>query len=56
MSTVVTGYKKSKDLLLKGAPDRIIKKCTKFHSFDGVKSMSDAEKFKLLDQVNALAS
>lgn len=37
MSTVVTGYKEAKDLLLKGAPDRIIKKCTKFMSFEGTK-------------------
>lgn len=28
MSTIVTGYKNDKDTLLKGAPDRIIKKCT----------------------------
>lgn len=28
MSTVVTGYKNNVDLLIKGAPDRIIKKCS----------------------------
>jgi magnesium-transporting ATPase (P-type) len=30
MSTVVTGYRNEKDLLLKGAPDRILDKCKKF--------------------------
>ena len=30
MSTVVSGYKNDKDLLLKGAPDRVIDKCTSF--------------------------
>jgi len=55
MSTVVTGYKESKDLLLKGAPDRIIKKCTKFDSFEGVKSLSESDREVLLQQVNVLA-
>ena len=49
MSTIVSGYKESKDLLLKGAPDRIIKKCTKYDSFDGVKAMSESEKTTLLE-------
>jgi len=37
MSTIVTGYKEEKDLLLKGAPDRVINKCSQYQSFDGVK-------------------
>lgn len=55
MSTIVTGYKESKDLLLKGAPDRIIRKCTKYDSLDGVKSMTEQEKTALLEQVSTLA-
>jgi magnesium-transporting ATPase (P-type) len=27
MSTIITGYRNEKDLLLKGAPDRILAKC-----------------------------
>jgi magnesium-transporting ATPase (P-type) len=34
MSTVVKGYRHDKDLLLKGAPDRILAKCTKFMTLD----------------------
>jgi len=30
MSTVVTGYKNVRDLLLKGAPDRILNKCSSY--------------------------
>ena len=30
MSTIVSGYKNHKDLLLKGAPDRIIDKCVNY--------------------------
>jgi hypothetical protein len=35
MSTVVTGYRSEKDLLLKGAPDRILNKCTTFMTLNG---------------------
>ena len=35
MSTVVTGYKNGKDLLLKGAPDRIMDKCTSYMGLGG---------------------
>lgn len=35
MSTIVTGYKNEKDTLLKGAPDRVIEKCTKYMSLNG---------------------
>jgi Ca2+-transporting ATPase len=48
MSTVVTGYKEAKDLLLKGAPDRIINKCTQYMSFDGTKKMSESDRDVLL--------
>jgi magnesium-transporting ATPase (P-type) len=30
MSTIVTGYRNEKDLLLKGAPDRILNKCNSY--------------------------
>lgn len=32
MSTVVSGYRNSKDILIKGAPDRVIEKCSAFFS------------------------
>jgi magnesium-transporting ATPase (P-type) len=46
MSTIVTGYQNQRDLLLKGAPDRVLAKCTHYrrlvsggdtpsHSFTG---------------------
>jgi magnesium-transporting ATPase (P-type) len=34
MSTVISGYRNEKDLLLKGAPDRILNKCTRFMTLD----------------------
>jgi len=34
MSTLVSGYKNTKDLLLKGAPDRIIDKCISYSGTD----------------------
>ena len=35
MSTIVSGYKNSSDILLKGAPDRILKKCTGYYMLNG---------------------
>jgi magnesium-transporting ATPase (P-type) len=35
MSTIVSGYKSNVDMLIKGAPDRIIKKCSQFYSYTG---------------------
>lgn len=35
MSTIVSGYRTNKDLLLKGAPDRILNKCTSFMALNG---------------------
>jgi magnesium-transporting ATPase (P-type) len=43
MSTVVSGYKNDKDILLKGAPERIVQKCVKYMSFEGEKQMSKTE-------------
>jgi Ca2+ transporting ATPase len=34
MSTVVSNYKNSKDILIKGAPDMVLEKCTSFISLD----------------------
>lgn len=57
MSVVVTGYKNSKDLLLKGAPDRIIEKCTMFMSADGTQSvMTNQIKDSLMRQLAELSS
>jgi magnesium-transporting ATPase (P-type) len=36
MSTIITGYRNDKDLLLKGAPDRILAKCTGFMTLNGL--------------------
>lgn len=55
MSTVVTGYKNNVDLLIKGAPDRIIKKCSEYQSFDGTKSFTESDKEVLLYQISMLA-
>ena len=43
MSTIVSGYKNEKDILLKGAPDRVVQKCIKYMSFDGEKQMQKSE-------------
>jgi magnesium-transporting ATPase (P-type) len=34
MSSVISGYKNDKDMLLKGAPDRIIEKCSSYMKLD----------------------
>lgn len=52
MSTVVTGYKNNVDLLIKGAPDRIIKKCSQYQSFNGTQSFSESDKEVLLYQIS----
>ena len=59
MSSVVTNYKNSKDILLKGAPDRIIEKCTGFYSIthpDTPAELSQSTKQKILDNVAKLSS
>jgi magnesium-transporting ATPase (P-type) len=35
MSTIISGYKNSSDILLKGAPDRILKKCSSYFMLNG---------------------
>jgi len=55
MSTVVSGYKGDKDLLLKGAPDRVIKKCNKFMGLNGAQALSAQDKELLNEQVSQLA-
>ena len=55
MSTIVSGYKEKVDMLIKGAPDRIVKKCSKFQSYAGTKTLTDADKDALLKQINELA-
>lgn len=51
MSTVVSGYKNEKDMLLKGAPDRVLQKCKNFMSFDGVQTMTDGDRKAIEHQV-----
>ena len=57
MSTVVTGYKNEKDTLLKGAPDRIIEKCTNYMSLSGgTKAMSATDREQIMKNVSALSA
>jgi len=61
MSTVVTGYRNEKDLLLKGAPDRILDKCTNFMSISGAgpehsKPLTSAIRNKISEQIRDLSS
>lgn len=45
MSTIVTGYKNAKDTLLKGAPDRIVLKCSNYMTLSGgTKPMSESDR------------
>lgn len=41
MSTIVEGYNNKRDILLKGAPDRILAKCTQYMRLteDGAKGV-----------------
>lgn len=55
MSTVVSGYKQKVDMLIKGAPDRIIKKCSNYYSYTGTQALSDSDKDALLKQISELA-
>ena len=57
MSTVVTGYKNEKDLLLKGAPDRIIDQCVSFlASNNQVQAMTADVKSKINKEVALLSA
>jgi Ca2+-transporting ATPase len=56
MSTVVSGYKNQKDLLLKGAPDRVLQKCKSFMSFDGEQNMTDGDRKAIEHQVENMQS
>ena len=58
MSTIISGYKNKSDILLKGAPDRILKKCSSYYMFgglDGPTSLNDSQRDQILDQVSTLA-
>lgn len=48
MSTVVSGYKNKADMLIKGAPDRIVKKCSNYYSYTGTQTLTDSDKDALL--------
>lgn len=59
MSTVITNYKQFKNnvVLLKGAPERVIEKCSSILNDKHEKiSITDAEKTKLLTKINQVAS
>ena len=55
MSTIVltNGTKKT---LLKGAPDRILKKCTSYNSLDGCRSMTEQDRQSLAQQIGEMAA
>jgi Ca2+-transporting ATPase len=55
MSVVVSGYKSERDMLLKGAPDRILAKCTKLMTPDGAKLMEQADRETLERQIDDLS-
>ena len=59
MSTVVKGYKNTQDLLIKGAPDRIIEKCAAFISYQNPDTPSDFsadQKKRVLAEVAKMSS
>jgi Ca2+-transporting ATPase len=59
MSTVVTGYKNSKDMLVKGAPDRIIERCSAFISYQNADTPADFspdQKKRVLAEVEKMSS
>ena len=61
MSTLVSGYKNTKDLLLKGAPDRIIDKCISYSGTDKNGSnvslpFTTEDKKKLMAQVDEISA
>jgi len=56
MSTVVTGYNNGKDMLLKGAPDRIMGKCTSYMSLSGKKQMTESDRQSFTTSINNLAA
>jgi magnesium-transporting ATPase (P-type) len=59
MSTVVKGYKQNQDLLIKGAPDRIIEKCAAFVSYQNPVTpvdFSDDQKKRVLAEVAKMSS
>jgi len=43
MSTIVSGYKNKIDTLLKGAPDKVLAKCTKYMSLGSEEKMFSSE-------------
>jgi len=55
MSTVIQGYKKDDTTLMKGAPDRILAKCTKFQHFNGVSGMTKEAKQAIDNEIKDLS-
>ena len=58
MSTIVSGYSNNKtDMLLKGAPDRILAKCTHYMGLQGKSvEMSDRDRRAFIKEINDIAS
>jgi Ca2+-transporting ATPase len=59
MSTVVTNYKNKMDLLIKGAPDRIIQNCDRYLSQENdstPQEMSSSQRQQLMKEVARLSS
>lgn len=56
MSTLVSGYTNGKDLLLKGAPDRVLNKCTSYMHLGGKAAMGPRERDTFMKNIEALAS
>jgi magnesium-transporting ATPase (P-type) len=44
MSTIVSSSQNGKNMLLKGAPDRILDKCSSYMSLAGTNKMSDQDR------------
>jgi len=57
MSTIVTGHKNAKDILVKGAPDRLLAKCSRYQSLgQEPREFKAGEKEKLQKQIDALSA
>jgi len=56
MSTVVTNYKNDIDTLIKGAPDRVLKKCTHFQTKAGSQPMTEADRLNLEKHIAGFSS
>lgn len=59
MSSLVTNYRNNKDLLIKGAPERVIANCTRYYNSQNSEAPTDlsaSQKNQLLEQVTKLSA